>query len=43
MKYIVLTVLVCIDVAVFSALYLRATEISHARHCGRLVRDIRGY
>ena len=31
MKYIVLTVLVCMDVAVFSALYLRATEIvTHA-------------
>ena len=27
MKYIVLTVLVCIHVAVFSSLYLRATEI----------------
>jgi hypothetical protein len=27
MKYIVLTVLVCTDVAVFSALYLRAAEI----------------
>jgi hypothetical protein len=31
MKYTVLTVLVCMDVAVFSALYLRATEIvTHA-------------
>ena len=31
MKYFVLTVLVCIDVAVFSALYLRATEtVTHA-------------
>ena len=27
MKHIVLTVLVCLDVAAFAALYLRATEI----------------